>query len=315
MAYSRREVHDYVDIMNKDLYDNLQDGIEEAFKGNSNIEKDILEKISEIEKTQNIQTYTSLSQLGLVEGSETLYDITKVLPNNSELQIVIPPSHNLEIYPTANGGSLIAKKTEGSCKFEYIDTSVPEMWICAVITDPDSQDYSLTNWEKISRENEHNLRSYTSFEQIGVTVGEETIEDIVNSLPDQSILTVVISDINNTALYPKNSGTLKVLKKSPNVTFEFDWLDSGSAPEIWNATYFITDSAWCTWSKNFSETNKPTPDQIQGIIPISKGGTGAETLEQAQINLGITVKSNIELFFDVTEAGILKVTYDDGSEE
>lgn len=30
MAYSRRQVTDGVTIMNKDLYDNLQDGIEEA---------------------------------------------------------------------------------------------------------------------------------------------------------------------------------------------------------------------------------------------------------------------------------------------
>lgn len=30
MAYSRREVEDHITVMNKDLYDNLQDGIDEA---------------------------------------------------------------------------------------------------------------------------------------------------------------------------------------------------------------------------------------------------------------------------------------------
>ena len=32
MAYSRRDVTDHVTIMNKDLYDNLQDGIDENKK-------------------------------------------------------------------------------------------------------------------------------------------------------------------------------------------------------------------------------------------------------------------------------------------
>ena len=32
MAYSRREVTDHITVMNKDLYDNLQDGIDENKK-------------------------------------------------------------------------------------------------------------------------------------------------------------------------------------------------------------------------------------------------------------------------------------------
>lgn len=36
MAYYRRDVQDGVTVMNKDLYDNLQDGIEEAKEAISN---------------------------------------------------------------------------------------------------------------------------------------------------------------------------------------------------------------------------------------------------------------------------------------
>ena len=32
MAYSRRDVTDHITVMNKDLYDNLQDGIDESKK-------------------------------------------------------------------------------------------------------------------------------------------------------------------------------------------------------------------------------------------------------------------------------------------
>lgn len=37
MAYSRRETADGVTVMNKELYDNLQDGIEEAKRDIANI--------------------------------------------------------------------------------------------------------------------------------------------------------------------------------------------------------------------------------------------------------------------------------------
>ena len=37
MAYNRREVEDGITIMNKDLYDNLQDGIEEAKGSTHNV--------------------------------------------------------------------------------------------------------------------------------------------------------------------------------------------------------------------------------------------------------------------------------------
>ena len=36
MSYSRRTVTDGVTVMNKDLYDNLQDGIDEALKQEDN---------------------------------------------------------------------------------------------------------------------------------------------------------------------------------------------------------------------------------------------------------------------------------------
>ena len=37
MAYSRREVQDGITVMNKDLYDNLQDGIDEVKEALKNV--------------------------------------------------------------------------------------------------------------------------------------------------------------------------------------------------------------------------------------------------------------------------------------
>ena len=56
MAYSRRDVTDHVTVMNKDLYDNLQDGIdenkkelEESKKVHENLEKKFDDYVSDKE--------------------------------------------------------------------------------------------------------------------------------------------------------------------------------------------------------------------------------------------------------------------------
>lgn len=50
MAYSRREVTDGVTIMNKDLYDNLQDGIDELKASYSVLSATVEEKSDESEE-------------------------------------------------------------------------------------------------------------------------------------------------------------------------------------------------------------------------------------------------------------------------
>ena len=46
MAYSRRDVKNGITIMDKDLYDNLQDGIEEAKKAVETSEKNVKEEFN-----------------------------------------------------------------------------------------------------------------------------------------------------------------------------------------------------------------------------------------------------------------------------
>lgn len=46
MAYSRRDVKNGITIMDKDLYDNLQDGIEEAKKEVEISEKNVKEELN-----------------------------------------------------------------------------------------------------------------------------------------------------------------------------------------------------------------------------------------------------------------------------
>ena len=57
------------------------------------------------------------------------------------------------------------------------------------------------------------LKTYTSIEQLGLTIGSETIEDIVNSMEDKTRLITLIFELdNNVSIYPYRNGTLSVEK-------------------------------------------------------------------------------------------------------
>ncbi len=106
----------------------------------------------------------------------------------------------------------------------------------------------------------HNVASYVSFEQIGITIGEETIEDIVNKLPSNSTLYVSISDAN-ASIYPMTYGTLMVRKKNTG-RVNFDFYQKASTGR-WYGVYDDTASTpWIGWKKIYNEANKPTPDEI-----------------------------------------------------
>lgn len=65
------------------------------------------EKIGKI----NIKTYTSLDQIGLTEGSETIESIASKLPTYSILSYVVGSNSNLAQYPNSNYGLLVVNKT------------------------------------------------------------------------------------------------------------------------------------------------------------------------------------------------------------
>ena len=52
MAYSRRVVKDYETVMNKDLYDNLQDGIDELKQSDQELNQKVEKEVSEIKENQ-----------------------------------------------------------------------------------------------------------------------------------------------------------------------------------------------------------------------------------------------------------------------
>lgn len=73
MAYSRRQVEDHKTIMNKDLYDNLQDGIDESKKE--------IETLDSKFSTLNTNINNSVNELNreITESSQNFLKI--VTPN------------------------------------------------------------------------------------------------------------------------------------------------------------------------------------------------------------------------------------------
>ena len=72
------------------------------------------DKIDEQLSKTNINTYNSLSRIGLTEGSETIELIATKLPNYSMLYYTVDSKSNLAQFPNSNYGLLIVDKTVAS---------------------------------------------------------------------------------------------------------------------------------------------------------------------------------------------------------
>lgn len=80
MAYSRRQVEDHKTIMNKDLYDNLQDGIDESKKE--------IETLDSKFSTLNTNINNSVNELNeeIIESSQNFLKI--VTPNVLSARVI-----------------------------------------------------------------------------------------------------------------------------------------------------------------------------------------------------------------------------------
>ena len=113
---------------------------------------------------------------------------------------------------------------------------------------------------------EHNIFTFTNLAQIGLTVGEETIESIALAMPNESLL-VTATGQTNANIYPHGLyGLLEVSRFAKNrIVFRWTQKDSGA-----DFVGSYTDGAWSGWRKNavsFSDLSQ---------IGVSKG---SETIE------------------------------------
>ena len=124
-----------------------------------------------------------------------------------------------------------------------------------------------------------NLKTYISLDQIGITRGTETIEEIVSKLPDKSELICNINELANQSIYPSEYGVLKVLKCDESRTL-FNFYQKGKNVH-YLGTYTSTNinddkPAWSGWSVEYNEARKPTPAEIGAVATKTTLETGTD---------------------------------------
>ena len=107
--------------------------------------------IYNIIKNKNIKTYTSLQQLGIMAGSETLRDIAKSMPDLSMALIPITGDVNQSLYPAKYGNLVAYRGNDNRVEFmfypttDYISNAKGLVFVNSYHTDRDW----LFGWHKI----------------------------------------------------------------------------------------------------------------------------------------------------------------------
>jgi hypothetical protein len=92
-----------------------------------------------------------------------------------------------------------------------------------------------------------NIKTYYSLEQLGLSVGSETIDGISRTLPANSQLILEVNVNCNSAIYPENLGTMIVYKASDlRVIFEF--VAKATFNRYYGAAYYSdSEEDWSGW--------------------------------------------------------------------
>lgn len=227
---------------------------------------DIIDAFS---KGLRMKTYTNLSQIGLTAGSETIESILTAMPVNSILYVEVGAS-NADIYPTQYG-MFIARKLSTSRWFaEFYPKETADMYVCSAKIENSA--FTFYDWEKKLGEN-------VTAEQIGA------ISKTLATFDDAN-------DVTSTGFYGANLNA-KNLPSSPVNLDEIGVLIVSSASAngmspiyqiyiVNRIMYFrygqwaIGGRDWKAWQEVFGTAS---------TIPISSGGTGANTESKARENL------------------------------
>ena len=112
-----------------------------------------------------------------------------------------------------------------------------------------------------------NIKTFTDLTQIGLTAGTETIDDIMEALPENSILQLGITDKHNTAIYPYATGNLIIEDiYNTSATLRFYARISSKVVRVWKGVY--TNDEFSGWTRVFSETDPPTVADINNAASV-----------------------------------------------
>ena len=153
--------------------------------------------------SSNLTIYTSLEQIGIVPGTETLENIHEALPLNSEIVYyrTVSTTYNHDIYPAeSNYGYFKATKLWNNVtKFEYLQ------YTTLANTEDDSTTYPYINVGVLWSTYLDTTTTHKPFWNKSYTQQLQTfVQKVNNKLPDESG-NVSLFDISNVTSIPANS--------------------------------------------------------------------------------------------------------------
>lgn len=83
----------------------------------------VSECLSELQGHNPVKTYTSLLQMGITAGTETISSIVAAMENGSQAFISVDNNNNLSIYPNRNFGTLVVYKLSTARTILFYGTS------------------------------------------------------------------------------------------------------------------------------------------------------------------------------------------------
>ncbi|HHQ5365527.1 beta strand repeat-containing protein [Klebsiella michiganensis] len=138
----------------------------------------------------------------------------------------------------------------------------------------------------------------------GGYVGQQDAIDIQNQTISLNSLTIPYGSAGNTALYgcPSTGGGANITDKPSGVTGDFllyvELVRAANANDWTNRQIIVTHvnkKSYTRWLTHTSTTDTWTDwsEQLNGIVPITNGGTGATTATSARNNLGLGSSSTV----------------------
>lgn len=127
----------------------------------------------------------------------------------------------------------------------------------------------------------HKARTYTDLSQIGITMGQETIENVSMALPNGSILIYSAGDSANTSIYPYRFCSVIVYKMDPSrvVWFGIDKTSGNMQCAAWSS-----DLGFKGWN---SYVTQAIPQEFD--LPLASGVTSGGTCTYAKMQDGLVV--------------------------
>ena len=120
----------------------------------------------------------------------------------------------------------------------------------------------------------HNIKTYTDLSQLGITVGSETIANIVAAMPNGSQLLLAVTTNHNAETYPSQYGTLLAVRAT-NVRTMFYFLANNGF--FYTGAYQISSTgteSWTGWIRMARNSDVCNPNLlVNGNFKVWQRGT------------------------------------------